>query len=121
MVGITGAACSVVATGLALCLTWSHNLDGLDVWRVFGIAVALAASLAQASLLVALAEQRRSLRPGLCATLLAIAVVAVMVIVPIATESGMTGGYWRAFGVIAILDVLGTVVVTALDSYLTSR
>ena len=114
MVGITGAACSVVATGVALCLTWNHNLDGLDVWRVFGIAVTLAASLAQASLLIALAEQRRSLRPGLCATLLAIAVVAVMVIVPIATESGMSGGYWRAFGVIAILDVLGTVVVTAL-------
>ena len=114
VVGIAGAACSAVATGVALCLTWSDSLDGLDVWRVFGVAVTLAASLAQASLLIALAEQRRSLRPGLYATLLAIAVVAVMVVGPIATESGMSGAYWRWFGVIAILDVLGTVVVTAL-------
>ena len=39
-----------------------------------------------------------------------------MVILPIVTESGMSGEYWRVFGIVAILDVLGTVVLTAAAS-----
>ena len=114
-VGAAGAVVSVVATMLALWLTWGDD-GSTTVWRAFGVAVTLAVSLAQVSLLLALVG-RRKVWAGLGGTLLAVAVVAVMVIIPIVTESGMSDGYWRAFGVVAILDVLGTVVLTAVGVF----
>ncbi|HSV41073.1 MAG TPA: hypothetical protein VLI04_20095 [Nocardioidaceae bacterium] len=117
-VGGIGALVSLVAFGLALYLTWANDIfDGDGPWKLFGIAVTVAASLAQMSLLLALAG-KRDVGLGLVATLLAIAVVAVMIIVPIVSGGEDLGdGYWRAFGVVAILDVLGTVVLTAVGAF----
>ena len=55
-------------------------------------------------------------------TLVAIAIVASMLIVPILTDFAVPGAndgeYWRVFGVIAIVDALGTVVVPILALFL---
>ena len=112
LLGALGGLTSVVAAASALAMTWSDTLGGVHVWQVFGVSATLAWSFAQAALLIALVGRRR-IGPGLGVTLLAIAVVATMISVPIAALEPMTGNYWRAFGVIAILDVLGTVVLTA--------
>lgn len=114
VVGLAGGAASLVASGLALWLTWGGD-DPSSVWEAFGVAVTLAASLAQACLLLSLAA-RNGVGAGLAATLLAIAVVAVMVVVPIVGEGDVGDGYWRTFGVVAILDALGTVVTTATNA-----
>jgi hypothetical protein len=115
LIGAAGGVVSIAATVLALWLTWGGD-DRTAVWQAFGVAATLAASLAQASLLLALVG-RRTIGAGLAGTLLAIAVVAVMAIIPIVTESEMSDGYWRAFGVVAILDVLGTIVLTAVGVF----
>jgi hypothetical protein len=117
VVGAAGALVSLVAFALALWLTWGHSMvDGDALWTTFGVAVTVAASLAQASLLLALAGKHR-IGPGLVATLAAITVVAVMTSIPILDGSELSDAYWRVFGVVAILDVLGTVVLTAIGAF----
>ncbi|GAA4370687.1 hypothetical protein [Nocardioides caricicola] len=116
VLGAVGGLTSVVATATALMMTWSETLGGAHTWQVFGVSATLAWSFAQACLLLALVGRHR-VEPALALTLLAIAVVATMISVPIVTESVMTGNYWRAFGVIAILDVLGTIVLTAVGVF----
>lgn len=109
-VGVVGGLVSFVATGLALVLTWGGPGEP---WVELGVALTVAASLAQASLLISTAGRPR-VTGGVALTLVAIAVVAVMVIVPLTDLApAESGGYWRVLGVVAILDVLGTVVLTA--------
>ena len=109
-VGVAGGAASVAASVLALVLTWGSDSDG--AWRAFGVTVTIAASLAQASLLLALAARER-IGPLLAATLAAIAGVAVLVLMPILDVGDPGSGFARTLGVLAILDVLGTVLVSA--------
>jgi hypothetical protein len=113
VVGAAGGLTSIVATASALIMTWSDSVGGEHTWQVFGISATLAWSFAQASLLLALLGRRR-IDPALALTLLAITVVGAMISAPIATQEPMSGSYWRVFGVIAILDVLGTIVLTAM-------
>lgn len=110
-VGLAGGATSVVASALALVVTWGE--DSEPVLRAFGISVTVAASLAQASLLLALAGRERigALLTGTLALVTAVAVLVLMPILGVGDEPG--GGYARLLGVLAILDVLGTVVVIA--------
>ncbi|WP_243059563.1 CopG family transcriptional regulator [Nocardioides sp. SR21] len=116
LVGVAGGVVSLVATALALWLTWIEGYGDAQVWQAFGVAVTIAASLAQVSLLLALVGRRTS--PVLLGgTLLAVTVVAGMVVLPIVTEDVFSSGYWRVFGVVAILDVLGTVVLMALGVF----
>ena len=114
-VGLLGGVVSLVASGLALYLVWGGD-DASELWRTFGVSVTVAASLAQASLLIALAG-RQGIGVSLALTLVAIAVVATMVAIPIVGDDDPGGGYWRGFGVVAILDVLGTVVLTATSAF----
>lgn len=109
-VGWVGAPLSLLTTALALAMTWGDAGDGSIEW--FGVLLTLSASLAQASLLLALAAKEDT-SPGVVLTLLAVAVVAAMVIGAI-VDDDRDSGYWRVLGVAAILDVLGTVVVTAM-------
>ncbi|GAA1530956.1 hypothetical protein [Nocardioides humi] len=120
-----GGLASIVATAAAVTLTWGDfgwdsAVDEL-LWKSFGVGAILAATAAQLSLLIALV-----LRPGraagplgglLAATGLVAAIVAAMAIGPILLETDPGGGYWRAFGVLAILDVLGSVVLIALGAF----
>ncbi|MFN3708418.1 hypothetical protein [Microcella sp.] len=121
IVAAAGLLASLAALVTGMVLIWRDwNLPDLDTWlQAFGVAGVLAVSLAHANLLLLLAgRRRRPIRIGLAATLVAIGIVAIMLILPIVTEGDIPGDdgdlYWRVFGVIAILDVLGTVVVPVL-------
>ncbi len=123
LVGFVGIGVSVVALVLGFLLIWAVWGTGTsEVFRLLGWFTAsaiLAVSLAHANLLLLLAGRRRPVvRIALGATLAAIAGVAVLGILPIITDSAIPGvhvdGYWRWFGVIAILDALGTIALPIL-------
>ena len=109
--GMLGGVVSLVPFGIALALTWSDGDLGENTWRAFGVSITIAATLAQVALLIGLTHRRR---PLLAATLTMASIVAVMIIGPILDIGGDDDLYWRVFGVIAILDALGTVVLVAL-------
>lgn len=122
LVGFVGLAASTIALVTGLVLIWRDwNLEGFDDWlKAFATAGVLAVSFAHANLLLLLAGRRRQIiRIGLMVTLVMIAAVAIMIILPILSEGTIPGyeneeWYWRLFGVVGILDVLGTVVVPVL-------
>ena len=112
--GLAGGLVSLVPFSLALWLTWGGD-EPHRVWDVFGVSVTLAATLAHACLMLALNRGRRVLL--LAGTLLAMAVVAGMICNAILNGEDLGDLYWRTFGVVAILDVLGTVVFAALEIF----
>lgn len=122
IVGFVGLAASTVTLVGGLVLIWRDwNDERFEDWlKVFFVASIIAVSFAHANLLLLLAGRRRLVvRIGLMVTLVAIAVVAIMIILPIVSEGEIPGfeneeWYWRLFGVVGILDVLGTVVVPVL-------
>jgi hypothetical protein len=115
-IGILGGVVSVDPFVLALLLTWEAIDGDSALGKAFGVGAVLAASLAQVCLLLALVGRDRIGR-ALIATLVAIAVVAGMLSIAIINGDDLGGTYWRAFGVVAILDVLGTVVLSALAAF----
>ena len=119
LVGFVGLAASAVALVSGVVLIWRDwNDSAFEDWlKVFATASIVAVSFAHANLLLLLAgRRRRVIRVGLMVTLVMIAAVAIMIILPIVSEGQIPGfanedWYWRLFGVVGILDVLGTVVV----------
>jgi hypothetical protein len=111
-VGVVGGVVSLVPTAIAFWLVWgSWDGDGAALLRTFGIGLTLALSLAQACLLLGSAEVVRGrARTLLVATLSLVALLAVMIVVAILTDGDVGDAYFRVLGVVAILDVLGTVV-----------
>jgi len=114
LVGLAGGLISLVPFSVALWLTWGGS-DPQRLWDVFGVGVTIAATLAHACLLLAL--DRGRLRLLLVGTLVAMAVVAAMISNAIINGEDLGDLYWRWFGVVAILDVLGTVVFAALGIF----
>jgi Mn2+/Fe2+ NRAMP family transporter len=61
----------------------------------------------------------------LIGTLVAIAIVALMIILPIVTDGDIPGEsgdtYWRWFGAVAIVDALGTIVLPVIGRVLRPR
>jgi hypothetical protein len=116
--GYIGIAASIAALVPALVLIWSWfdlRESTSDWFRALGVLSILAITLAQANLLLRSATSPRPIvRIGLTITLAAAAIVAIMLWLPILTEGEVPGsdtGYWRFFGVIAIVDVIGTIAV----------
>ena len=115
-VGLIGGLVSMIPFGIALWLTWGGaELDSDALWDAFGVGVTIAATLAHACLLLAL--DRGRLRLLLIGTLVAMAIVAGMICNAILNGENLGDLYWRTFGVVAILDVLGTVVFAALGIF----
>ncbi len=114
LVGRAGGLVSLVPFSLALWLTWGGS-EPERLWDVFGVSVTIAATLAHACLLLAL--DRGRLRLVLVGTLVAMAIVAAMICNAIVNGENLGDLYWRTFGVVAILDVLGTVVFAALGIF----
>lgn len=123
IVGYVGIGASALALVLGLILIWVSWDNWSEVFsyvaQAFGVLSILAASLAQANLLLLLAaRQQRVIRIGLYVTLGAIALLALLLSLTIITEGDIPGSdgdlYWRFIGVIAILDVLGTIVLPVL-------
>jgi hypothetical protein len=121
-VGFAGIAASVVAALCALVLIWRDWSEGPSAegwWKALAVSAIAAVSLAQSNLLLLLAGRRHPvIRLSLGVTLLAITVAAVMVALPVLTDGEIPGsdddGYWRALGVVGILDALGTIALPVL-------
>ncbi|GAA1522466.1 MFS family permease [Agromyces terreus] len=124
IVGYVGLAVSGLALVLGLISIWVPYETGLGdflgfVGHAFGAAAIAALSLAQANLVLLLAGRRRTvIRAVLAVTLLAIAIVAVMLSLPLVSDWQIPGNhadeYWRWFGVVAIVDAFGTVLLPVL-------
>lgn len=131
-VGFAGLAVSAVALVLGVVLVWTpwdaSYSDALDAaWRGFGVSSIIAVSLAHANLLLLLAGRRHPfVRIAMAVTLAAVAVVALLLMLPILSDWEIPGAeyadaYWRWFGVIAIVDALGTVVLPVLGLLIRDR
>jgi hypothetical protein len=124
VVGFAGIGASVGAAVSALVLIWvdwsTSIWDQAEWWwKALGIFSIAAVSLAQANLLLLLAWRPQPLiRISLIVTLAAVSVAAVMLALPTLTSGDIPGGegdtYWRVFGVVAILDALGTIALPIL-------
>jgi hypothetical protein len=121
-VGGVGALVAVPTLALALALTWTDAAqDSESAWQVFGIGSILSLTLAQVSLLLVLATRAASyVRTLLVGTLVAVAWVAGH-LSALVLDADMGDGSWRVLGVVGILDVLGTVAVTALARFGAAR
>jgi hypothetical protein len=118
--GVVGALVLVVPVAASLLLVWT-DWDLFDsssgtILKTFGIGVVAAVTLAQVCLLLALAGARRSLAFVLWSTVVLAALLALLVSGAILGEPG-SDGLWRLLGVIAILDVLGTLVTVAVARF----
>ncbi|MBN9607114.1 MAG: hypothetical protein J0G30_10935 [Actinomycetales bacterium] len=122
VVGCLGIAASVVAAVAAFVLIWrdwSDPWDPAPLVKTLAVAAIAGASLAQANLLLLLAGRRRiAIRLPLALTLVAVAAVAVMIALPVLTDGDIPGEhgepYFRALGVLGILDALGTIALPIL-------
>lgn len=125
VVGFVGIAVSALAliTGVTLIWgSWDNWNSGWDtVLKAFAVLGVLALSLAHANLLLLLGDRPSPLiRYGLIATVALIGVLALLIILPIVTDGRIPGDndvYWRILGVVAILDVLGTIVLPVVSRF----
>ena len=121
VVGVLGGITVLAPLVTSLIMIWSDEWPGSDdvLLKTFGVGTVVAGTLAQACLLLSLGRRARgAVRGLLLATLLLAVAVAGMVcalILGYVPDDGDT--FVRILGVVAILDVLGTVVVAALSKF----
>jgi F0F1-type ATP synthase assembly protein I len=119
-VGVAGGVTAMVPFVTGLVMIWGdlQNGPGEGLLRTFGVGAIVAATLAQVCLLLALGE-----KAGLLARRLLLGTIALAALVAVLTSMLVLGydpggdGFYRALGVVAILDVLGTVVGAALMKF----
>jgi hypothetical protein len=119
-VGVAGGVVVLVPLVSALVMIWSDYSEAPPEWlgKAFGVGAVVAASLAQASLLLAMAVRARPVvRRVLAGTLVMATVLAGMISYLILGSEPRDTLYFRVLGIVAILDVLGTVVVAALTRF----
>ena len=118
-VGIAGGAVVLVPLVTVLVMIWAYfDTDPPEIIaKAFGVGAILAATLAQASLLLVMAEHRRPAVRRLLAGTLVMATALAGLLSALVVGLDPRGGYLRVVGVVAILDVLGTVVVAALTRF----
>ena len=115
--GAIGFLVVLMTTGFALVLIWSVSDDVAEgVIETFVVAVVASVTLAQVCLLLGLAAARRSLAWMLWSTVGLALVLAVWVSSLIYREDA-DDSQLRVLGVIAILDVLGTLVTIAIGVF----
>jgi hypothetical protein len=126
IVGYVGIAVSIIALVAGIFLIW-QTLDDFNlvnqVFKAFAAFSVLAMSFAHANLLLLLGERKRPvIRIGLFTTVGLIAIVALLLILPIVTDGAIPGdeaeAYARVVGIVAILDVLGTIVLPVMSRFL---
>ncbi len=112
VVGAAGGVVALVPFATSLLMVWADDWSD-NVVEAFGVGLTLAATLAQVSLLLALAGSRPRVRFVLWATVALAAAVAAVVCVMILAHD-VDDDVLRLLGVAGILDVLGTVITLAL-------
>lgn len=117
LIGVGGGLVLTLPVVTSLILVWGEwDGDSEGVWKLFGIGVVGAATLAQICMLLALAGTQQRLSVVLWSTVGLAVVLAILVSGTILGEVG-AAGIWRLLGVVAILDVLGTLVTIALAKF----
>ena len=121
--GFIGAGVSVVAAVLVLVALWGQpTWEAEGFWDSLWTAVAASVAFSFASLLLLLADRRRTaVRVGLIVTLALFAIVFVMVIVPVWTDEYGGEYYSRVLGIVSILAALGAIVLPVLSLLLRER
>lgn len=122
-VGFVGVAVSGVALIAGLILIWGEVSFSDDLWKTFGTFGVLSVSFAHANLLLLLGQRRNAVvRVLLYFTVACVGLVALLICLPILTEGDIPGSngesYWRFLGVVAILDVLGSIVLPVTGRFL---
>jgi len=124
-VGYAGILVSSVCAIAALLLIWADfgGTESEPIRKTFWVTLVLAGSLAQVNLLLLLARRRHpAVRWGLWATIGLAVVLAVLLLLLILTDGEVgSENYARLLGVVAILDVLGTIVVPVLSRVFPER
>ncbi|CAN5231849.1 hypothetical protein BH11ACT4_BH11ACT4_11910 [soil metagenome] len=127
-VGFVGIAVSAAALAGALVTIWAELPEQISTpWqRTLWVLTVAALSLAQVNLLLLLAAQHRLvLRIGLPVTVAAVVAVGVLISLTIASGGDIPGSngdaYWRAVGIIAIIDGLGTIALPVVRAILRDR
>lgn len=114
VVGAVGGVLVLLPATQALLLVWNESSwDGDAFFKIFGVGITLAATLAQLSLLLGVAGGRRRLQAVLWPTVALAFGVAGTICSMVLLETGGDNTL-RLLGVMAILDVLGTVTTLAL-------
>lgn len=122
-IAVVGGIAVAIATTSALLLTWGHVSWASPTWELWsdtcGVSSAVAATSAHLALLVSITRRpgARHLSGLMWATGLVAAAVGALLIGPILDDSFHGEAYWRALGVLTILDALGTVVLIALGLF----
>lgn len=119
-VGVAGGLVVPVPLVAALTMIWRDWDTGVPEWlgQTFGVGAVVAATLAQACLLLALAARARPLvHRILVGTLVLATVLAGVISYLIVGPEPQEQAFFRVLGVLAILDVLGTVLVAALTRF----
>jgi hypothetical protein len=113
--GALGGIADAIAVVTALTMIWGNgdSMESEPFLKTFGVATVVALTLAQVCLLAALAWRRPALGVLLWCTVAFAAVLAAMVSALVLGDDIGDGGA-RFLGVVAIMDVLGTVVTIAL-------
>jgi hypothetical protein len=118
LVGVTGFLVTLATAALGLVLVWG-SWDHVDesLYQTFGVAIAASLTLAQVCLMLGLAGGRRSLAPVMWSTVGLAVVVLGMVSALITGYDDPSDAFLRTLGVVAILDVLGTLVTIAVGVF----
>lgn len=117
--GAVGAVSALVPFGIALYLIWRDwgtDFPGETLMQWFGVTITIAVVLAQICLLLATAGDAGRLRGLLWATV-GLAALMGLIVIGLITEVLDGDQHWRWIGVVAILDVLGTIVTMALAKF----
>lgn len=114
VVGAVGGVAVLLPAAIALLLIWNSDAWSTDgTFKTFGIGLTIALTLAQLSLLLGVAGDRRRLQAVLWPTVALAVALAAIITSMILTEADSDLGF-RTLGIIAILDVLGTLTTLAL-------
>jgi hypothetical protein len=120
LVGVVGGVVVLAPLLTALYMIWAgFDSDPPEaVVKTFGVGAIVAATLAQACLLMVVGTRRSRLVGRLLAATLVMAGALACLTSAIVLGVEPDGfGYARVLGIVAILDVLGTVVVAALGKF----
>ena len=116
-----GGVAVLVPLGAALVLIWAEDRLGANddaFFQAFGVGAVVAGTLAQACLLLAIGYRKSPVVRLLLALTLVLAGLLAAILSALILGAEADGDFVaRAIGVIAILDVLGTVVVAALGRF----
>jgi len=110
---IFGILSACVSFSIANLMIWTQIRDPME--QVFGTASVVMIVCSHTSLLLLIKINSRTIRDVLYATIVCIAIVAIMYIIVLWSNKPPGEYFFRLMGVIAILDVLGTILTPMLN------